>query len=1005
MNLRNMNARAIRRRLSVATATLIFVAAVCATILSLQVSRILDQRAEALAAGKVDTANLAMSLTQHANLTIRAVDAALAGLVERLHSRDHEQPDGVARISAWLRSEIDLLPQATVMHVTNREGWTFIDSEKDRPRVNVADREFFRHHLERDSHTLFVGTPIFGRVVKRWYIPLSRRYNNPDGSFAGTATALLDIEFFQKFYDQLDIGQHGAVALVSDAGDARLILRRPFVEGNIGRDMTDTHIYKASREAPVGNIEVKAVVDGVVRLNSFRRSQEYPLLIAVAKSTDDILAPWRRRAIREVAETAVLLVVLAGAGFLVWTMTRRLAQTKRHLQTALEAMPHGLCMFDAEQRVVFSNRRFRDIYGYPEGLIRPGTPLKAMLADLAARVYKKDKLTEEEAVQLLTTAMTTKVFHFEGRLIQVDRKPAPEGGWVATHEDITEQKRTERILADNAAEVQRVNEYFKNVIDNMPQGVCLFDSGQRVIIANNRYAELYNLAPEQIQPGTTLQQILEYRRERGTNFATAPDVYRSVNVRKAREIQDLADGRTVSISRRLLSDGGWLTTHDDITERRQDERKIAYLASHDTLTGLANRVDFINALEKATSGEAAASCSAVFMLDLDRFKAVNDTLGHGAGDQLLKEVAGRLATEVRGQDIVARLGGDEFAIIQKLDKPGHEAAISLALRIIDTIGKPFDLDGHTANIGTSIGIALCPEQGSDPSELMRKADLALYTAKAEGRNGFRIFDAEIMKVVESQKLMESELRQAIERDEFELYYQPVLDARTGKTCGAEALVRWHHPQRGLLLPDQFIPLAEESGLIIPLSEWILQQGCRDAAGWPDQLKVAINLSAHHFKRGNLFDVVLCSLVESGLSPTRLELEITESALLDQRSDHLPTLRQLRNIGVSIVLDDFGTGYSSARYLTLYPFDKIKIDKSFVQGMGKQRECSAIVASTLALARGLDIAVTAEGIETEEQFRQLCLAGIDFAQGYLIGKPMTLGEFLHSDSPLTARIVA
>lgn len=1003
MILGNTSVSAIRRRFSVASATLIFVAVVCVTLLSLQITRIVDRRAEALAAGKTDTANLAMSLTQHANLTIRAADAALAQIVERLNARDQDQRGGTARIGDWLRRELELLPQATALHIADRTGRTFISAGTNEPQADVSGEQFFRNHIGRDTQALSIGTPILEQVTGRWVIPISRRYNGADGSFAGVATAFLDTGFFQKFYDQLDLGTHGAVMLISAADGARLILRRP--EGSTGRDVTDTNVFKASRAASFGTLEVKAVVDGIARVNSFRRSEEYPLLISVAKSTDDILAAWYRRATREAAETAVLLMILASVGALIWLMTRHLATTKRHLDTALETMPNGLCMFDAEQRVVFSNGRFRELYGYPDQLVRPGTPLKALLGNLAARVYKKDSLTDAEWANLLSAATTTKIFDVEGRLIQVDRKSAPDGGWVATHADITEQTRTERILADHAVEVQRVNEYFKCVIENMPQGVCLFDAEQRVKIANSRYAELYDLTPEQIRPGTTLQQILEYRRAKGTHFETDFEVYRSVNVRLPREIQDLADGRTVSISRRLLSDGGWLTTHDDITERRQDERKIAYLAAHDTLTGLANRADFINALERTASGNAAASCSAIFMLDLDRFKAVNDTLGHGAGDQLLKEVARRLAAEIRGQDIVARLGGDEFAIIQKLDKPSHEAAISLALRIIDTIAKPFDLDGHAASIGTSIGIALCPEHGTDPSELMRKADIALYAVKAEGRNNFRIFDGEMMKVAETQEQLENELREAIERGELELYYQPIQDTKTRKIYGAEALVRWHHPERGLLLPDKFVPMAEECGLIVPLSEWILQQGCRDAATWPDHLKVAINLSAHHFKRGNLFDVVLCSLVESGLSPARLELEITESTLLDKRSDHMPTLRQLRNIGVSIVLDDFGTGVASAQNLAYYPFDKIKIDRSFVQGMATQRKCSAIVASTLALAHGLDIAVAAEGIETDEQLQQLCSAGIDFAQGYLIGKPMTVGDFLRSNAPSPSRIVA
>lgn len=566
------------------------------------------------------------------------------------------------------------------------------------------------------------------------------------------------------------------------------------------------------------------------------------------------------------------------------------------------------------------------------------------------------------------------------------------------------KERTEEV-SEEAAELRRANERFESAVENVPQGICLFDANQRVIVANARYGEIYKLTPEEIKPGTTLQEILESRKRQGTNFAIATDVYRAVNIKKVHEILDLADGRTVSISRSVLSDGGWLTSHEDITQRRQNERKVAYLATHDPLTGLPNRACFVSELERVTAESGAIGNTAVFLLDLDRFKAVNDTLGHAAGDQLLKEVASRLSSEIREHDLVARLGGDEFAIIQNLDAAVHEPVISLALRIIDVIGRPFELDGHIASVGTSIGIALCPEQGRDGTELIKKADLALYAVKEGGRNNFRIYDAEMTEVVEHQKLLESELTRAIEREEFELYYQPVLDLKTRRVTGAEALIRWNHPERGMLSPDQFIPLAEETGLIVTLGEWVLQQGCRDAAAWPENLRVAINLSAHQFNCGNLFDLVLCALVESGLSPWRLELEITEFVLLDNRPEYLQTLRQLKNIGVSIVLDDFATGHSATRQLMLEAVDRIKIDKSFVHGMTSQRESSAIVASTIALARGLGISVTAEGVETHEQLHQLSLAGADLAQGYLIGRPMPLGDFLSEGRQSHAEIVA
>jgi diguanylate cyclase (GGDEF)-like protein len=393
------------------------------------------------------------------------------------------------------------------------------------------------------------------------------------------------------------------------------------------------------------------------------------------------------------------------------------------------------------------------------------------------------------------------------------------------------------------------------------------------------------------------------------------------------------------------------------------------------------------------------------MLDLDRFKAVNDTLGHPAGDQLLVEVARRLQSTIRETDVLARLGGDEFAILQEGGPSQHEAAITLALRIISVISQPFDLNGHEASIGTSIGIAMAPENGVEPEELLKSADLALYDTKANGRNDFSFYHPAMLEVVQTQQSAESELRDAIARDEFELHYQPVVDVKTRRLCGAEALVRWRHPTKGLIAPEQFIPLAESTGLIVPLGEWIMQRACADAASWPSHVKIAVNISAVQFRRGNLFDVILCTLVETGLAPERLELEITETSLLENQEAHLTTIRQLKNLGISMALDDFGTGYSSLTYLTNFPFDKIKIDRTFAQGVLHRRDCVAVVSSVLALAHGLGTITTVEGIETEEQFEYMRNAGVDLAQGYLFGRPVPLAQFDLNDATLPREMVA
>ena len=486
-----------------------------------------------------------------------------------------------------------------------------------------------------------------------------------------------------------------------------------------------------------------------------------------------------------------------------------------------------------------------------------------------------------------------------------------------------------------------------------------------------------------------------------------PEDYLEKNGRAAKEVRELADGRVVEIARHAMPDGAWITTHEDITDRARNEERIAFLAQHDLLTGLANRALFAERLDDAAKRLARHGTTfTVLMLDLDKFKQVNDTLGHPAGDRLLVEVAQRLKSSLRDTDVLARLGGDEFAIIQENEKSQNEGAMALALRIIGLIEQPFDIDGHRVNVGTSIGIAFAPEHGADAEALLHKADVALYAAKSGGRNDFRVFQPELTAAADIQRSMESELRDAIARNEFELHYQPIVDARTRRVCGAEAFVRWRHPSRGLLGPDQFLPLAETTGLMLPLGEWILQQACQDAATWPEHISLAVNISVVQFSKGNLFDIILCALVDSGLSPARLELEIADTALLGKdHAGNLLAIRQLKNLGISLALDNCGAGYSSPSYLADFPFDKIKIDKSVAQGFATRRDCAAVVASVLALAHGLEIATVAKGIESNAQYEALLAAGVDFAQGYLFGRPVRHSELDLNAAMPSARSVA
>jgi diguanylate cyclase (GGDEF)-like protein len=553
------------------------------------------------------------------------------------------------------------------------------------------------------------------------------------------------------------------------------------------------------------------------------------------------------------------------------------------------------------------------------------------------------------------------------------------------------------VFKDNAiqliareVELKQLNRRIDIALNNMAHGLCMFDAEQKLIVCNRTYVQMYGLTPELSRPGTALQAIENYRASVGNAAIANPEQMAAASAIHTREAsaftQELMDGRIVAVSQRPMQDGGWVAVHEDITERRRAEAKIAHLARHDMLTNLPNRVLFREHLEHAFEQVQPGRGFAVHCFDLDHFKTVNDTLGHPIGDELLKLVAARLIEAVSATDFIARIGGDEFAVVQtNVRRP--EQCSQLASRIVELVSRPYDIDGRHIVIGASIGIAMAPSDGSNPDLLLKNADMALYLAKGDGRGTHRFFEREMDKRLQSRRALELDLRKAISNGEFEVYYQPIHYLQTGKISGFEALLRWNHPERGMISPADFIPLAEETGLILPLGEWVLRTACSQAAKWAQPVGVAVNLSAMQFKGRNLVQLVLNALATSGLVAARLDLEITESVLLQDETHTLGLLHQLREIGVQISMDDFGTGYSSLAYLRNFPFDKIKIDRSFVRDMMVRKDCQAIIRAVVGLARSLGITTIIEGIETKEQLETAKLEGCDEGQGYLFAKPM------------------
>ena len=465
-----------------------------------------------------------------------------------------------------------------------------------------------------------------------------------------------------------------------------------------------------------------------------------------------------------------------------------------------------------------------------------------------------------------------------------------------------------------------------------------------------------------------------------------------------------AHGRDLSVDVRSLAGAGWAVA---ITDVRRDAGVAQEVDGwRDALTGLANRTMFTSRLKEGLARlQRTREGFALLAIDLDRFKHVNDSLGHPVGDELLRKVAERLQTTLRPTDTAARLGGDEFAVVQSgvNDAAGAER---LAKRIVDLLGRSYMVEGHLINIGASVGVALAPADGNDPHDLIKNADLALYRAKADGRDTFRFFTPEMSAQVEARRRLELDLRKALAMREFELFYQPQLNLETDRIIGCEALIRWRHPTRGTVSPAEFIPLAEEIGLIVGIGEWVIRTACKEAARWPDALTVAVNLSPAQFQSKKLVATVASALAASGLAPRRLELEITEGVLLQESEANLATLHALRALGLRISMDDFGTGYSSLSYLRSFPFDKIKIDRSFVSGESAKGDAMAIIRAIASLGASFGMTTVAEGVETHEQMQRIRTEGCTDVQGYHISRPVPAAAimqlFLDQSGPAPIR---
>jgi diguanylate cyclase (GGDEF)-like protein len=564
---------------------------------------------------------------------------------------------------------------------------------------------------------------------------------------------------------------------------------------------------------------------------------------------------------------------------------------------------------------------------------------------------------------------------------------------------ITAIVRRQSVLEGLNARLSTLNRHFDAALGHMSQGICMYDGDHRLVMWNDRFVQLYGFPPELVTLGRPFKELFGHLVATG-KITEQPDRYAAARAERLASEKifsaqhALADGRTIAVISHAMSNGGWVSTHEDITDRKNSEIRIEQLAHFDGLTGLANRNLFKERLEAALAKHRRVGTEfAVFLLDLDRFKSVNDTLGHQGGDKLLKLIAGRIMAACGEDDIPARLGGDEFAVIampREGDLP--RSAEILASRLIEAISAPDGIDGRHVVVGCSIGIALVPAHGERIDEILRNADLALYRSKGQGRNCFQIYSEQMKAEADRRSALEIDLREAIWGDQLEVCYQPVVDIVSRRVVSVEALARWNHPTRGPIPPTEFIPVAEQTGLIVDLGNWIMLQACRDATQMSSHIKMAVNLSPVQFAESNIVEWASFALADSGLPAERLEFEITEGVLMEDTERNLNFLRELKKLGISIALDDFGVGYSSLAYLTKFPFDKVKIDKSFIDTLDRT-ETSAVISSIVDLANSLKLAILAEGIETEDQRKRVRSLGIKFGQGFLFAEPMPLNRLI------------
>ena len=876
------------------------------------------------------------------------------------------------------------------------------------------------------SSAVSVAGPVRNALTGDWTLFFMRRVVSPSGE-PMLAVAELPLRFLVRMLSEA--GQRPGLQIAIASPDDHLLVTAPFDQSSVGRDQKNilAHAPEVPFALQSGHREGPSIA--VVRTTDYAGVR---LLLTLDEPL--ALSAWTRQQERVMGAVGIGCLMLIGFAVALTAALRqheRAAlerdQARTILENAIEAMADGFVIWDQHDRLVTCNTRYRELYARIAPLMLPGVSYRAVL-DYGVQTGQYPE-ADQRVDHFLSQTMA---WHRsdggalerrlpDGKWLLITDRRMADGCVVGMRTDITAVKQAQSDLAaahDLArvamTEVQQQNiiltereealesQYlrFDAALNNMSHGLLMADAGQKLIVCNRRFFDLFGIEAAGAPAGLAAVALFDHIKSRpGSDAKLVEEIFRrqselAAGRRSETFVVHGADGRAVSVAQQPMDDDGWVATYEDVTQHHSVERQVRFLAHHDPLTGLANRALFNLQITEALQdigelprGGEQAGCALLY-LDLDRFKDVNDTLGHPVGDALLEAVASRLLACLGPRDFVARLGGDEFAVACRSPEPAR-AATALSATIIASLDAPFAIADRAVSVGVSIGIALASLDDHDADTLLRKADMALYSAKASGRGMFRVFEPDMEATLRKRLVVVGELRHAVTGNQLELVYQPIVDLRSGRATGFEALVRWRHPDRGLIGPADFIPLAEETGLIDDIGAWVLDRACNDIAFLPEQVTVAVNLSPVQLRSDRIIEVVAAALSRSGLAPARLELEITETALLDDGARTTALLDRCRGLGLRLVLDDFGTGYSSLSHLRTLPLNKIKIDRSFVSEITSSSDSSAIVRSILRLAGDLGIMTTAEGVETAAQLEAVTSMGCTQAQGYLLGEPKPL----------------